>query len=155
MSAPAGPLALRSVVPLLEDGLAAALGLLVVHLVPQVQEVLALAPVAMEAFHQAEQEVALELALELHLSVPMPLVDWDTSAPALLVKLAASAPVPIMDQETMALALEADFRPSALGQQSAVPDQVVCLEPPVRPREVYLEYLALDLEQHPEAATLL
>lgn len=108
-----------------------------------------MASVAKQDFHKAEQEVALELAMELLLSVPVPLADWDTSAPTLLVHLDASAPVPITDQETTALAWEADSPPSALEHQAVVPDQVVCLEPPVRAQEVYLEHLALVLAQHP------
>lgn len=114
-----------------------------------------MASVANQDFHQAEQEVPLDLALDLCLLVvSSPLVELGTLASAMLVHLEPPAPAPFAVQETSASAREADSRLLALAQQAAVPYQVVHLEPPVSAWEVELGPLALAWEESPEAAAL-
>lgn len=108
-----------------------------------------------EDFHQTQQEMPLGLALELFLlAVSPPLVELGTLASAMLVHSEASAPAPFTVQETSAWAREADSRPSALGQQAAVPYQVAHLEPPASAWEVELEPLDPAWEEPQEAAAL-
>lgn len=103
-------------------------------------------------FHQVDK--ALHLALDLSLSVSVTSADLDTPPPALLGHLEVPAQVPFTDQQTLASAREVDSPHLPLGQQAAVLDQVVYLEPQASARELHLEPLAMDLEQPPEAAAL-
>lgn len=136
----------------LEDGLAVPLGL-VEPLLDQVEQVSAASAesaVHQQDFHQAHQDMALDLGLP----VTSPMAELDTSASPLLAHLETPAPVPFVDQESPASAWGVDSRTSVLGQEAAVPDQVVHLEPPAPAREVELEPLVLDWEEPPEAAAL-